>query len=88
MAFLAALTSQLLPLYRFDGRVHTLLVAPNGFGYAGLSGLFYQSPRRSSANWETQLRTAVDRSLVLPYGSSCVVRGWLVGADPARRWGR
>jgi hypothetical protein len=26
--------------------------------------------------------------LVLPYGSSCVVRGWLVGADPARRWGR
>jgi hypothetical protein len=27
-------------------------------------------------------------SLVLPYGSSCVVRGWLVGADPARRWGR
>jgi KAP family P-loop domain len=30
----------------------------------------------------------LSNALVLPYGSSCVVRGWLVGADPARRWGR
>jgi hypothetical protein len=29
-----------------------------------------------------------DLALVLLYGSSCVVRGWLVGAGPARRWGR
>ena len=27
------------------------------------------------------------RPLVLTYGSSCVVRSWLVGAAPARRWG-
>jgi uncharacterized protein YjbI with pentapeptide repeats len=30
----------------------------------------------------------ISTNLVLPYGSSWVVRGWLVGADPARRWGR
>jgi hypothetical protein len=27
-------------------------------------------------------------TLVLTYGSSCVVRDWLVGGAPARRWDR
>src|SRR5215217_5505788 len=40
---------------------------------------------RTSGRWGAD---RLVHTLVLPYGSSCVVRGWLVGADPARRWGR
>jgi len=41
--------------------------------------------QRDAAAWASAMTSF--RPLVLTYGSSCVVRSWLVGAAPARRWG-